>query len=204
MDVLIQELYVLAVEHGAHKALDLQVIAPVRTGAVLSLISLPEVGFKMGTGAVECRVEPAVIADSHRPTNDLSSSRYKHVHRFGEAGILGTALHVQGLDLGRQSAQQDRLVDLVRHAPLGHRRNIVAKLVKRPIILGNVILLQVNDGIGIVDPHEGFFRRLKPRFSSVIRRPDLDLMTRLQTSTTRSSRRSKRSPYAMNGHSTWT
>ena len=38
--------------------------------------------------------------------------------RFGEAGVLGTSLHVEGLDLHRKSTQQDGLINGVRHQSL--------------------------------------------------------------------------------------
>lgn len=39
-------------------------------------------------------------------------------YRLSEASVLGTALHVEGLDLGRETTEQDGLVDGVCHQPL--------------------------------------------------------------------------------------
>lgn len=39
-------------------------------------------------------------------------------HRLSEASVLRTALHVEGLDLSREAAQQDGLTDGISHQPL--------------------------------------------------------------------------------------
>lgn len=45
--------------------------------------------------------------------------------RFGEAGILRTSLHVEGLDLYRKSTQQDWLINGVCHQSLRSFRDIL-------------------------------------------------------------------------------
>lgn len=39
-------------------------------------------------------------------------------YRLGEAFVLGAALHVERLDLGRETTEQDGLIDGVGHQPL--------------------------------------------------------------------------------------
>lgn len=46
-------------------------------------------------------------------------------HRLGQAAVLRAALHVEGLDLSREAAEEDGLVDGVRHLPLWGLRNVL-------------------------------------------------------------------------------
>lgn len=48
-----------------------------------------------------------------------------HPYRLGEALVLAAALHVEGLDLGRETAEQYGFVDGVCHHPLGSLRDVL-------------------------------------------------------------------------------
>ncbi len=59
------------------------------------------------------------------------------------------------------------LINLVSHLSLRHLGDVVAKLKCSSILLGDVVLLQVLNGIGVVHALEGLLRLLKVRVEEV-------------------------------------
>lgn len=50
--------------------------------------------------------------------------------------------------------QHDRKTDLVRHLPLGGFGNIVSNDVVGSVLLGDLVLVEVFDGVSVVESHE--------------------------------------------------
>lgn len=66
-----------------------------------------------------------MVPGPHGAADDLPDAGHEHVHGLGEAAVVGAALHVEGLDLGGELAQQDGLADSVRHLALRHLGDVL-------------------------------------------------------------------------------
>eukprot|EP00050_Salpingoeca_kvevrii_P006337 m.288773 g.288773 ORF g.288773 m.288773 type:complete len:317 (-) comp12025_c0_seq1:761-1711(-) len=146
---------VMAVEEPAEEALEAKAVTTVGARAELALVREPVIGRRVNALTLVAGHELLHVPDTHRAADNLANARHENINRLGEAAILLAAGHVKRLDFGREAAEQNGLVDLVRHLALGLLGDVLAKLVVGAIILGDVVLAQVLNSVGIVHTAEG-------------------------------------------------
>jgi hypothetical protein len=63
--------------------------------------------------------------------------------------------------------EHNRSADLIGHFPLGSLGDVVPDNVRATILLGDVVLIEVGDGVPVVEAKEGALRRNKVRVESL-------------------------------------
>lgn len=79
------------------------------------------------------QLQPEAQSDLLLPLRDRT-------HRLSQSFVLSTTLHVEGLDLGWETTEQDGLVDSVSHHPLWSLRDV---LTQTNIIYYNILMYLV-------------------------------------------------------------
>lgn len=90
----------------------------------------------------------------HTPTDNLPHTGHQTIHTLRHPQIGRILLHVERLDLDREPRQEDRQPNLIRHLALRRLGDIIAKLMRLTVLVGDVALLQPVDGIRVGHAHE--------------------------------------------------
>ena len=97
----------------------------------------------------------------HTSTNNLTNAWHQQVNALRECLVTWHTLHVKRFDLPREGMQQNRHTQLVRHFPLCRLGNIIADLVRLSVLVGDVVLVQVRNGVFVVQTQEWALRWLE-------------------------------------------
>jgi hypothetical protein len=99
-------------------------------------------------------------------TDNFSDIRHKQVATFRESFVSGYFLHVERLQFLRESIEEYRDVELIRHLAFGSLGNIITNSVVDQlsgffILSLDTMLNQILDGVFVVHSHEWAFRLFK-------------------------------------------
>lgn len=139
-----------SVQQIGDESLEAETIAAVGSRAEESLVSVPVVLRGVNLLALEAFHHLIVVPHPHGAADDFTDTRKQNIDRFRQSGILGASLHVERLDLDRESTKHNRFVDHIGHLPFGHLGNIIAKLEVGSILLLDLVLSAELDGVLVV------------------------------------------------------
>jgi hypothetical protein len=115
------------------------------------------------------------VVHSHTASDDLANTGHEHVDTLSDTAVLGSLLHVEGLDVGGEVGQEDGLVDDIGHATLSSLSNIVTELVGLALLVGDLVFDQPLDSIVVLHATEGTGRGLEIRIELLDISSDLGL-----------------------------
>ena len=122
---------------------------------ILALVGEPVVRCSRNTLPLVRRHQLIEILHPHGTTNNLTNTGHQAINTLGNAGILEILLHVEGLDLHRELGKEDGLVNLVGHETLSGLGNIITELMGLAILVGDAVLVEPDNCVGIAHTHEG-------------------------------------------------
>lgn len=129
--------------------------------SVLSEINEEVVRSCVDTLSLETSHELIKIINTHGATGDLTDVGHENINGLGDSGIVSTLLHVEGLDLQRESGEEHGDANLVGHLSLSSLGDIVAKLELLAILVGDVVFVEPLDSVNVGHSHEGSSRSLE-------------------------------------------
>ena len=101
------------------------------------------------------------IRNSHAATNDLANSRDQYIYTFREIWCGRQCLHVETLENLGEVNQHDGSTYLIGHLAFGGFSDVVTDDMSRPILFMDAVLIEVCDGVAIVEAEERTSRCLE-------------------------------------------
>ena len=95
------------------------------------------------------------VVHSHTSTDNLTDTGHEDIDTLGDTAVFGVLLHVEGLDFSGEVGEEDGLVNDVGHLALGGLGDVITELVGLAFFVGNFVLDEPLDGIGVLHAAEG-------------------------------------------------
>lgn len=131
------------------ESLETQTVTTVRAGTVLGLVSVPVVESWIDALSVESSSQLLQIVNTHGGTNDFSNTWQEQINRLGNLGVSSNLLHVESLEVDWELGQENWLVHALQDLTLSSLSNIVIWAMWVSIRVADVVLVEVDDSLGV-------------------------------------------------------
>ena len=125
--------------------------------AILPLIREPVVRLRWDSLPLVPRHQLVQIRDPHATSDHLADTRNENIDGLRKVRSFRQTLHVERLEDLREMDEHDDLSDLIRHLPFRSLGDVVPGDVRRAVLFGDVVLVEIFDGVAVVETHEGSF-----------------------------------------------